>query len=146
MNEEKRAGEQTGMGYCPFSNSGRDTAGLYRDRQSLGAHGQGSGQAGVLGRTAAQARHGTTALRYGVVRARHGTQRARHGFVSRHDFGVATRGQRHGSTARDTTLRYGPTRSDTVLRHRAVTRRCAHATRPCARYDTVLCSQPRSSL
>ena len=25
------------MGYCPFSNSGRDTAGLYHDRQGAGA-------------------------------------------------------------------------------------------------------------
>ena len=43
MNEKKNVQGRSWMGYCPFSSSGRNIVGLYRDRQ-------GTGLACVLGR------------------------------------------------------------------------------------------------
>ena len=97
------------MGYCPFSSSGRDTTGLYCDKQGAGAPG-----------------HDTAwPVCWGVQqRARHGVQRARHGFCITTRFLCRDKGQCARSNTRCNT-------APSAQRHGA---QCAATWRPACCY------------
>ena len=89
------------MGYCQFSSSGCDTAGLFHDRQGTGAR---QGVTGPGLHAGARARHNAAALRYGAT-ALDMTWPACSGEWSSHS-GVATRRSKRATQR--------PTRNDTA--------------------------------
>ena len=139
------------MGYCPFSNSGRDTTGLYCDKQGAGAPGHDTAWPACWGARSGRdmARSGRDMARSGCDMARSGRDMARSGrdmarsgrdmarsgrdmarsghdmdFVSRHDFCVAT-----GDSVREATRR-----CDTEPKAERHGAQCASTWRPACCY------------
>ena len=146
-NEEKRVGEETGMGYCPFSSLGRNTAGCVatgrarRDRYGAGTR-QGKTRLHLcVGVSGSSKRHGV-AIRPSACATRlavRATRPSAHAtwFCLATRFLCRDRGQQHDAATRDTTLRHGTTARGVRATRSWV---CALCTQPS--FETVHCLGP----